>query len=223
MELWSINNRYSNFICGVITAGEYFGKEVKNKANILYKRINWEWYKNKENNLFYMGYKPEKGFWGQWNGYAEQLIMYILGVSSPTYPIDKSMYYEFNRKKKDYKDARKVYNDLFAWEVKIFFNTSKSDIKTSVKSISKFKSAYCHVILSGGAPGDSTKLRYVMNSPGGGVTSETWSKIWKNGTSGGTVYWSDVAQYAPSGVLSVAVYDVNTGKKLGSASIDITN
>ena len=96
------------FICGAITAGEYFGKEVKNKANILYKRINWEWYRNETNNLFYMGYKPEKGFWGQWDGYAEQLMMYVLGVSSPTYPIDKSMYYEFNRKKKDYKDIKDI-------------------------------------------------------------------------------------------------------------------
>lgn len=96
------------FICGAITVGEYFGKEVKEKADILYKRINWEWYRNKENNLFYMGYKPEKGFWGQWDGYAEQLITYILAVSSPTYPIDKSMYYEFNRKKKNYKDIKNI-------------------------------------------------------------------------------------------------------------------
>lgn len=96
------------FICGAITAGEYFGKEVKNKAYILYKKINWNWYRNKTNNLFYMGYKPEKGFWVQWDGYAEQLMMYVLGVSSPTYPIDKSMYYEFNRKKKDYKDIKDI-------------------------------------------------------------------------------------------------------------------
>lgn len=41
---------------------EYFGKEVKNKADILYKKINWNWYRNKTNNLFYMGYKPEKDF-----------------------------------------------------------------------------------------------------------------------------------------------------------------
>lgn len=67
------------FICGVITAGEYFGKEVKNKADILYKKINWKWYRNKTNNLFYMGY-----------------------------PIDKSMYYEFNKKKKDYKDIKDI-------------------------------------------------------------------------------------------------------------------
>ena len=96
------------FICGAITAGEYFGKEVKNKADILYKKIDWEWYRNKTNNLFYMGYKPEIGFWGQWDGYAEQLMMYILGVSSPTHPVDKSMYYEFDRKTKDYKDIKDI-------------------------------------------------------------------------------------------------------------------
>ena len=95
-------------ICGAITAGEYFGKKVKNKADILYKKVNWEWYRNNTNNLFYMGYKPEKGFWGQWDGYAEQLVMYVLGVGSPTYLVDKSMYYEFNRKKKDYKDIKDI-------------------------------------------------------------------------------------------------------------------
>ena len=42
------------FICGAITVSEYFGKEVKNKADILYKKINWNWYRNKTNNLFYM-------------------------------------------------------------------------------------------------------------------------------------------------------------------------
>lgn len=96
------------FICGAITAGEYFGKEVKEKADLLYRRINWQWYRNKKNNLFYMGYKPEIGFWGKWDMYAEQLILYILGVSSPTFSIDKSMYYEFQRKKSDYKDIKNI-------------------------------------------------------------------------------------------------------------------
>ncbi len=96
------------FICGAIVAGEYFGKEVKGKAEILYKNVNWEWYTNKENNYFYMGYKPEKGFWGQWDGYAEQLMLYILGVSSPTFPVNKDMYYEFERKKADYKEIKDI-------------------------------------------------------------------------------------------------------------------
>ena len=96
------------FICGAITAGEYLKKDVQKKAEALFKKINWEWYRNKENNLFYIGYKPEIGFWGQWDMYAEQLIMYVLGVSSPTYPINKSMYFEFERKTRNYNNIKDI-------------------------------------------------------------------------------------------------------------------
>lgn len=96
------------FICGAITAGEYFGKEVKEKAEILYKRVNWEWYRNKETNYFYMGYTPEKGFWGHWDMYAEQLMLYVLGVSSPRFPISKSMYNDFKKKKENYKNIKDI-------------------------------------------------------------------------------------------------------------------
>ena len=96
------------FICGAITVGEYFGGVIKQKAETLYKKINWEWYRNKETNYFYMGYKPEKGFWGCWDMYAEQLMLYILGVSSPTFPINQDMYYHFKRKTKDYKDIKNI-------------------------------------------------------------------------------------------------------------------
>lgn len=96
------------FICGAITAGEYFGGTIKEKADILYKRINWEWYRNKDSNYFYMGYSPEKGFWGHWDMYAEQLMLYVLGVSSPTYPVNTNMYYDFKRKKADYKDIKDI-------------------------------------------------------------------------------------------------------------------
>ncbi|MCI8962062.1 MAG: hypothetical protein HFJ18_03990 [Clostridia bacterium] len=96
------------FICGAITSGEYFGKEVKEKAEILYKRVNWEWYRNKETNYFYMGYTPEKGFWGHWDMYAEQLMLYVLGISSPRFPISKSMYNDFKKKKENYKNIKDI-------------------------------------------------------------------------------------------------------------------
>ena len=69
-----------------------FPGKIKQKAEELYKRIDWEWYRNKENNYFYMGYKPETGFWGHWDMYAEQLMLYVLGVASPTHPVSKTMY-----------------------------------------------------------------------------------------------------------------------------------
>lgn len=96
------------FICGALTVGEYFGKEIKAKAEQLYKNINWHWYTNKETKYFYMGYKPEKGFWEKWDMYAEQLMLYILGAGSPTYKINKDMYYEFKRKKANYKEIKDI-------------------------------------------------------------------------------------------------------------------
>lgn len=89
-------------ICGAILAGEYFKGEVQEKAEELYKRINWKWYTDEKVNQFYMGYSDERGFWGHWDMYAEQLMLYILGVSSPTFPIDKSMYDSIKKEKADY-------------------------------------------------------------------------------------------------------------------------
>ena len=37
---------------GVICAGEYFGGEVKEKAEEVYGRVNWQWYLNKETKQF---------------------------------------------------------------------------------------------------------------------------------------------------------------------------
>lgn len=96
------------FICGAIAAGELFQGKTKEKSEELYKRINWEWYRNKKNNFFYMGYKPETGFWGQWDMYAEQLMLYVLGVASPTYPINKEMYNDFRKEVADYKTIKNI-------------------------------------------------------------------------------------------------------------------
>ncbi len=96
------------FICGAIFAGEYFKGEVKEKAETLYKNINWNWYRDKEINQFYMGYSPEKGFWGHWDMYAEQLMLYILGVASPTFPVDSSIYDDFKKNTADYDEIKDI-------------------------------------------------------------------------------------------------------------------
>lgn len=96
------------FICGAITVGEFFGKEVKEKARKLYTNVNWEWYRNKDTNFFYMGYKEETGFWGAWDMYAEQLMLYVLGVASPTYPVNVKMYEDIKKEKADYRDIKDI-------------------------------------------------------------------------------------------------------------------
>ena len=96
------------FICGAILAGEFFQGRIKQKAEELYRRVNWEWYRNKENNYFYMGYKPETGFWGHWDMYAEQLMLYVLGVASPTYPISKTMYDDMKKETSTYEGIKDI-------------------------------------------------------------------------------------------------------------------
>lgn len=96
------------FICGAILAGEYFKEEVKEKAEKLYQNINWNWYCNEKSNYFYMGYLPEKGFFGHWDMYAEQLILYILGVASPTFPVNCSTYYDFKRPTTSYGEIKDI-------------------------------------------------------------------------------------------------------------------
>ncbi len=73
-------------IVGALVSGQYFGGEVYEKAMTLYERIDWNWYLNDQTNEFYMSYQPEDGFHtGAWVGFAEQLIMYVLGAGSKTH------------------------------------------------------------------------------------------------------------------------------------------
>ncbi len=96
------------FICGALLAGEYFGKAIKEKAKVLYEQINWKWYLDEKTKQFYMGYSNEKGFWGHWDMYAEQLILYILGTASPTYPIDGKIYDFIKKEKRDYLNIKDI-------------------------------------------------------------------------------------------------------------------
>jgi hypothetical protein len=79
-------------LAGAIVAAEYFKGEVKNQMQVIYDRINWDFYINKTRNMFYMGYQPEKGFSGAWDHVSEQLLLYVLAAGSSTYPTGNSLY-----------------------------------------------------------------------------------------------------------------------------------
>ncbi|GLR18073.1 glucoamylase family protein [Portibacter lacus] len=86
---------------GLITARQYFKrgnaqeKALAVKMDELWKGIDWEWYTNGENVLFWH-WSPEY----EWKmnfrvgGHNECLIMYVLGASSPSHAIDPKAYHE---------------------------------------------------------------------------------------------------------------------------------
>jgi len=61
----------------------------------MYKRADWQWAQNQKQSVSH-GWRPERGFIRyRWLGYNEALILYILGLASPTFPLPASSYREW--------------------------------------------------------------------------------------------------------------------------------
>jgi hypothetical protein len=90
------------FLCqGLIAVREYFKngntqeKALADKADNLWKGVEWSWYTNGENAMYWHWsptYEWEMKF--KLEGYNECLIAYIMGAASPTHPIPAAAYHE---------------------------------------------------------------------------------------------------------------------------------
>ncbi len=98
---------------GILTAAQYFGGEIQTKADQLYREVNWQWFVDDSRNMFYMAYRPEKGFEGHWDFYAEQLMLYVLAAGSPTHPTDDRLYYGFTRHLAAYENGEPFIHSWF--------------------------------------------------------------------------------------------------------------
>ena len=95
-ELSTIDSTF--LLAGALTAGLYFDTdapdehEIRALADALYRRANWPWAQNQGATVTH-GWKPESAFLGyRWKGYDEALLLYILGLGSPTHPLPESAY-----------------------------------------------------------------------------------------------------------------------------------
>ncbi len=79
-------------LAGALTAAEYFGGEIATLTEELYLDVNWDWYVNPNTLMFYMGYKPETGFFGAWDHFAEQLLLYVLAAGNPNFSYGAQLY-----------------------------------------------------------------------------------------------------------------------------------
>jgi hypothetical protein len=82
----------------VLAACAYFDRntpaerEIREIGEALYVRADWQWAQNGGATVTH-GWKPETGFlpW-RWEGYDEALILYLLGLGSPTHPLPAESY-----------------------------------------------------------------------------------------------------------------------------------
>ena len=101
VELSSIDT--SLLLCGVLTARQYFDdQQVKDLATTIYHRVDWPWMQNGEKTLS-MGWFPEKGFLSaRWNHYCELMMIYLLGMGSPTHSLAPDTWDAWTRPKITY-------------------------------------------------------------------------------------------------------------------------
>ena len=95
-ELSTIDSTF--LLAGALMAGRYFGAdtsdelEIRTLADALYRRAYWQWAQNNGATVTH-GWKPETGFLEyRWEGYDEALLLYILGLGSPTHPLPESAF-----------------------------------------------------------------------------------------------------------------------------------
>lgn len=100
-EISTIDTTY--LIAGALTAAIYFDRntpderELRDLAEDLYGRADWRWALNGARTVTH-GWKPETGFIKyRWTGYSEALILYILGLASPTFRLPSDSYREWTR------------------------------------------------------------------------------------------------------------------------------
>jgi hypothetical protein len=95
-ELSTIDSAF--LFAGALTVAAYFDgdtveeAEIRQLANALYERADWNWACDGGPSLTH-GWHPETGFIPhRWHGYDEGLLLYILGLGSPTHPLEPASY-----------------------------------------------------------------------------------------------------------------------------------
>ncbi len=86
---------------GMLTASTYFDHDTADEAEIrrladeLYRRADWDWARNGGPTVTH-GWRPETGFLPyRYEGYDEGLLLYLLGLGSPTHPLPAESYAAF--------------------------------------------------------------------------------------------------------------------------------
>ena len=109
-------------LAGMLTAAQYFSgdgaedREIRDLADALYRRADWNWAQNRGATVT-LGWKSHSGFLRyRWLGYNEGLLIYLLGLGSPTHPLPVESYPQWTATYQ----SRKVYDQEFLYAGPLF-------------------------------------------------------------------------------------------------------
>jgi len=109
-EISSIDT--SLLLCGALACRVHFDDaEIKDLATQMYERVDWPWMLHGGATLSH-GWKPETGFLKyRWDLYCELMMIYLLGLGSPTRPLPAECWDAWRRPIFEYQGAKYVGSD----------------------------------------------------------------------------------------------------------------
>ena len=121
-ELSTVDTAF--LLAGMLMAAAYFNhdsaneREIRTLADELYRRADWRWAQDGGATVTH-GWKPESGFLPyRWQGYDEALLLYLLGLGSPTHPLPKESYSAWSSTYQ----WRKIYDHEFLFAGPLFIH-----------------------------------------------------------------------------------------------------
>jgi hypothetical protein len=120
-ELSSIDTAL--LLAGIIDAKQYFSTDdsldvrIRALADSIYYRVDWNWMRNFNPGIL-MGWKPgtQFGGFGEWKGYNEAMILYILALGSPTRPVPTTAWQQWTSTYQ----LREYYGHTYVWYPALF-------------------------------------------------------------------------------------------------------
>lgn len=97
------------FLSGALFAAEYFDDaKIRDLVRKIYERIDFPWMLN-HGKTFAMAWTPETGFFrSRWDVYSEGILLYVMAMGSPTYPIPAESWREMARPAGSYRNYRLI-------------------------------------------------------------------------------------------------------------------
>lgn len=93
-------------LAGVLFCQSYFDgpapaeAEIRDLAERIYSRVDWNWAAARPP-IVTMGWRPDVGFYdAEWRIYDESMILYVLGLGSPTHPLPDTAWSAYTKSRR---------------------------------------------------------------------------------------------------------------------------
>ena len=96
-------------LCGILTCRAHFeDAEISELASEIFNRVDWTWL-SEDTSILPHGWTPETGFLQyRWDNYSEMMMMYLMGMGSPTHPLPPQAWNAWKRTLFEYDDIRYI-------------------------------------------------------------------------------------------------------------------